>query len=63
MLWAGYSLKDREIVARKILAKYNNDLQNLKIEGKPLYRTKEDRKHDVNPLNQHGSGSLGPPPH
>ena len=47
MLWARYSLKDREIVARRILAKYKNDMTSLQIESKPLYRTKKDRKQDL----------------
>ena len=47
MLRAGYSLKDREIVIQRILAKFNNDLLSQKMEGRKMYRTKKDRKQDV----------------
>ena len=47
MLWAGYSMKDREIVTRRILAKYDNDMYSNRTEGRKLYRTKTDRQNDL----------------
>ena len=47
MLWAGYSFKDREIVARRIMAKYQNDMKSLIMESKPLYRTKMERNKEL----------------
>ena len=47
MMWGGYTPKVREVVARRILAKYTNDLHNNKIEGRKLYRTKTDRQSDL----------------
>ena len=47
MLWAGYNQKDREIVSRRILAKYTNDVYNSEVEGRRVYRTKADRQSDI----------------
>ena len=47
ILWAGYDKKDREIVSRRILAKYTNDIYNSEVEGRKIYRTKADRQSDV----------------
>ena len=53
MLWAGYNHKDREIVSRRILAKYTNDMYNNKVEGRKLYRTKNDRKNRLEGNKSH----------
>ena len=55
MLWAGYSMKDREIVSRRILAKYTNDIYSNQVEGRKLYQTKADRQKDIKTTKQHGS--------
>ena len=59
MLWAGYSQKDREIVTRRILAKYSNDILNNHIEGRKLYRTKADRKQDIKTMKATWFRKLG----
>lgn len=43
MKWGGYSIHQREIVARRILAKYHNNISNYRDTGRPLYRSKEER--------------------
>ena len=47
MLWASYSMKDREIVSRRILAKYTNHIYSIQVEGRKLYWTKADRQKDI----------------
>ena len=47
MLWCGYSTKDREIVAKRILAKQDNDMTSLLHEGRNLYRSKEERQQQI----------------
>ena len=49
MMWSGYNLKDRKIVAKRIVAKCDNDLTNLHREGRQVYRSKQDRKTDIKP--------------
>ena len=49
MKWGGYSQGFREIVARRVLAKYSNDVYNLQQTGKPLYRSKEQRSQVMKP--------------
>ena len=44
MFWAQYSCHDREIVARRILAKLENDTLSNQLEGRPFYRSKQERK-------------------
>ena len=44
MFWAQYSCHDREIVARRILAKLENDTFSNQLEGRPFYRSKQERK-------------------
>ena len=56
MDWAGYSFKDWEIVATRILAKYDNDIKNFLTEGKNIYRSNAERQ-TPKPPNQHGSGN------
>ena len=46
-MWDGYSESTREIIARRILARYHNNLDNLEKEGRPLYRSKEMRAMDL----------------
>ena len=41
--WAQYSMHDREIVARRILAKLENDKLSNQFEGRPYYRSKQER--------------------
>ena len=45
--WAGYSQKDREIVAKRILAKQDSDQISYITEGKPFYRSKEERRENL----------------
>ena len=47
MTWAEYNLKDREIVARRIVAKLDSDLLSYQNEGKPYYRSKEERRETL----------------
>ena len=47
MSWAGYSQKDREIVAKRILAKQDSDQISYITEGKPFYRSKEERRENL----------------
>ena len=49
MLWGGYSEKVREIVARRILAKLDNNLYNEKHLGRPRYRDKDVRRQQTKP--------------
>ena len=49
MMWSRYNLKDRKIVAKRIVAKCDNNLTNLHREGRQLYRIKQDRKTDIKP--------------
>ena len=51
MYGAGYNAKDREIVARRVIAKLDNDLNSYLMEGKPYYRSKETRK-DILKINK-----------
>merc|ERR1712240_988396 len=44
MKWSGHSEKVREIVTRRSLSRYFNNLRNLKESGRPLYRSMEMRK-------------------
>ena len=44
MMWSGHSSKLREIVAKRILARYSQNLRNLSDLGRPLYRSKELRR-------------------
>ena len=43
MMWGGYPERTRRIVADRILARHNNNMQNLQEHGRKLYRSKEDR--------------------
>ena len=43
MLYGGYSGKTRLIVARRVIAKYTNNMYNYREEGRPLYRSKSQR--------------------
>ena len=47
MKWSGYSERVRELVSVRILARYNQNLKNFKYEGRPLYRTKEERNSTI----------------
>ena len=47
MYWCGYRVKDREIVARRILAQHSNDLTSLQKEGRPLFRSKTERRETL----------------
>ena len=49
MLWSGYSEKIREVVARRALAKLESDWDNFTSLGRPLYRTREERKQIQKP--------------
>ena len=46
-MWGGYTPKVRKIVVRRILAKYTSNLQNLRKQGRPLYRSKAQRAEIV----------------
>ena len=41
MMWSGHTEATREVVARRILARYTTNLQNYNLYGRTLYRTKE----------------------
>ena len=43
MLYGGYSGKTTQIVARRVIAKYTNNMYNYREEGRPLYRSKNQR--------------------
>ena len=43
MLYGGYSGKTTQIVARRVIAKYTNNMYNYREEGRPLYRSKSQR--------------------
>ena len=43
MMWGGYTPKVREVVARRVLAKYTTNLWNLREQGRPIYRSKQQR--------------------
>ena len=47
MSWSGHKRKKREIVAKRILAKQENDRLNFELEGKPYYRSKEERRQNI----------------
>ena len=47
MKWLGHGEKVREIVARRSLAQYFNNLKNFKESGRPLYRSIEQRKEFI----------------
>ena len=49
MMWAGYNSKARETVATRILAKYNSNITNYEEYGRPIYRSKAERKLQVKP--------------
>ena len=49
MMWGGYTPKIREIVARRVLAKYTNNLRNFREQGRPLYRSKYERNQVMKP--------------
>ena len=49
LMWDGYSETTREIMARRLLAKYQTNLDNFENEGRPLYRSKEMRAMDPKP--------------
>ena len=50
MMLSGYSQSIREVVARRLIAKIDTDLYNLKHLDRPIYRSREERtaapKHD-----------------
>ena len=50
---------DREIVVWRIFAMYTNVILNHKIEGRKLYRTKLDRKHNIQTLKATWFRKLG----
>ena len=39
--------KERELVAKRILAKQRTDKINFELEGKPYYCTMEERRHNL----------------
>ena len=43
MIWSGYNTKDREIVARRILAKHETDMTNYLDEGHFIATGKTDK--------------------
>ena len=47
MKWSGHGETVREVVARRSLAKYFNNLKNFKESGRSLYRSIEQRKESV----------------
>ena len=47
MYWSGHGRKQRELVAKRILAKQHNDRMNFEVEGKPYYRSKEERRNNL----------------
>ena len=47
MMWCGYSTKDREIVANRIIEKQKNDRISNQIEGRPIHRSKNERKEQI----------------
>lgn len=59
MFWAGYNRKDRTIVASRIIAKQDNDHENLIKEDRSIYRSKKDRKYDLKQSKSTWSRNLG----
>ena len=47
MKWSGHSEVVREVVARRSLAKYFNNLKSFRKSGRPLYRSMEQRKEFI----------------
>ena len=45
MMWTGYLYNVRSIVIQRVLARYDNNIINFKTQGRPLYRTREERIH------------------
>ena len=43
MMWSGYNQHQREIVTRRVLSKYHNDLNNIRETARPIYRSREQR--------------------
>ena len=44
MMWSGHSQNVREVVAKRSLAKYLNNLKNIRETGGPLYHSVDQRK-------------------
>ena len=42
MMWSGYSQSIREVVARRLIAKIDTNLYNLKHLDRPIYRSREE---------------------
>ena len=49
MVWSGYKEKERVVVAKRILARYNNNLWNYKNLDRTLYCSKEERSNQIKP--------------
>ena len=49
MMWGGYGPKLRELVSRRIIARYDMNISNYKELGRPLYRSLEDRRMHPKP--------------
>ena len=58
MKWAGFGQNQREIVAKRILGKVEMNNWNLEHLGRPLYRSKEERRLKVKDDGEEGDGSL-----
>ena len=44
MMWSGHGYTSREIVANRILARYNSNMRNFLELGRPIYRSREERR-------------------
>ena len=61
MMWSEYSQSIREVVARRLIAKIDTDLYNLKHLDRPIYRSREETMTAPNMTRQHGSGRMEQP--
>ena len=49
MMWAGHNAKARELVARRVIAKYDSNMSNYYDLGRPIHRSKDERKLQLKP--------------
>ena len=53
MMWSGYSQSIKEIVARRLIAKIDTNLYNLKHLDRPIYRSREERRASYYPYGHY----------
>ena len=49
MNWTSYRPETRKVLMRRVLARHDGNLENLRELGKPLYRTRVERQNKVKP--------------